>query len=223
TSVELLGPGGDAVIVYSLDGSEPGEDSLRYTGPITIQDDATVSARVLVPGSPPTLSDVAVCRFERIEAKRATECRVNFQLASSPRPEGYLIDSGEAFDVRDGGYAYGWSADNTEAARERGKQADTVLDTLVHFTAGVVWEIAVENGAYDVTVCIGDAEYPSEANTLWVEDVAFCEGMEQPAGEFERITKRVAVTDGKLTFRSNDAPHGPRLTRMNAVEIAPAE
>ncbi len=206
-------------LVYSLDGSVPTVNSAPYDGPFEITEPVLLRARAIHPENPAVASGIIEHEYVKVDAKLPQHVKVNFQLDSAPRPEGYLIDTGAAFAVRDGGYAYGWSSDNTEAARHRGINASVLLDTLVHFTAGVVWEIAVAPGVYEVTVWVGDPQYEMTGGTLFVEDTEFCRGLKLAPNDFHVITKEVTVEDGAMTFRSNDKPHGPELMRMNWLEI----
>jgi len=118
---------------------------------------------------------------------------------------------------RGGGIAYGWSRDNREAARRRGKDPDALRDTLVHLSKDTGWEAAVVNGEYELVVLVGDAEDPCRNQTIFVEDTTLCEGVDLDGGEFKELKKRVAVRDGLLTLASNNAPHGSALTRINWI------
>ncbi len=145
--------------------------------------------------------------------------RINFQVSRVIHQQGYLADWGEVFQVHPNGYAYGWTEDNTDAARKRGKNSDILRDTLVHFTAGVKWEIALAKGTYEVAVCLGDSEYPCNDVDLWVESVKFIENGLLKSNEFEVLKGTVNVRDGLLTLSSNNNPHGPGLTRINYIII----
>ena len=110
-----------------------------------------------------------------------------------------------------------WSEDNVEAARQREAHADPLLDTLVHFTPDVVWEIAVEDGDYEVTTCVGDPSFPSPGYYLWVEGVAVREGVALEANVFDKVTQRVRVEDGGLTLTSSGS--GSNVAKINYLEF----
>lgn len=143
--------------------------------------------------------------------------KVNFQLGSAAVLAGYLADAGQLYGARNG-RSYGWNIDHTDVTRDRGIHADQRLDTLAHFHRGGVWEIAVPNGAYRVTVSIGDPQYPS-THTLNVEGTTFWNAIGLGVNAFASTTKTVQVNDGKLTLDQGAAID--KATRINYIEIAP--
>ncbi|MCK5000840.1 MAG: hypothetical protein KAS23_14960, partial [Anaerohalosphaera sp.] len=153
------------------------------------------------------------------EVKMPENVQINFQTADMQTPGGWLKDSGQAFSVSQDGYAYGWIRDNTSAARVRGKNSDSILDSLVHFNAGVQWQAAVANGFYQVEVTLGDSEFNSSDVDLFVESVTFVENEKLDANAFRKIVKAVEVKDGKLTLSSNNNAHGAGLTRINYIKL----
>jgi len=154
-------------------------------------------------------------------ATLVTNVKINFQTPDAATPEGYRVDSGAVFGKREGGLAYGWSADNTDASRERKKSKDGMKDTLVHFTADYTWDVFVKNGTYELTICIGDSEHPCQDQTIYAEEEAFCTGLNLKGGEFKVITKQISIEDRLLTLRAKNVPHGPTLTRMNWLTLKP--
>ncbi len=105
----------------------------------------------------------------------ADAIRVNFSDQASPVVLGYYKDFGEPFGDR-GDFAYGWIVPGTTAPlnlvgngrnRPPTPDDDAREETLMHLQYGDVngsngiaaegaWEIAIPNGAYDVTVVAGD-------------------------------------------------------------------
>jgi len=158
----------------------------------------------------------------RIEPRLPAEAKVNFAPAEVAVP-GWLNDPGAAFAVHADGLAYGWTGDNRGASRRRGVNPDPLLDTVVHFTDDLAWEMAVANGTYDVTLCLGDAQYPCEDQVVVAEGVEAVRGLALQANEFRRVTVRVEVTDGALTLGSASVPHGPKLTRLAFLELRRVE
>ena len=218
-SVRLIIPPGVARVVYTLDGSEPTLGSPRYMAPIPLTATTLVRARSIAAGESSAMSSTASRRFQRIAVRPVRNVRINFQPLLAPKPMGYLIDSGRRFHVLGGGCAFGWDRDNTNATRERGKHDNPLRDTLIFFGADRCWEIAVFNGTYQLTICVGDAERKSENQTIYAEDEAFCSGLDLEAGQFEVVTKTVAVKDGLLTLHSHDVAQGPELTRVNWLRL----
>lgn len=143
--------------------------------------------------------------------------KVNFQLGSAPVPAGYLPDAGQLYGARNG-RTYGWNIDHTDVTRDRGIHADQRLDTLCHVHRGGVWEIAVPNGAYRVTVSIGDPQFAS-THTLNVEGTNYWNAIALGVNAFASATKTVTVNDGKLTVDQGSAID--KATRINYIEIAP--
>src|SRR5699024_6387953 len=180
------------------------------------------------------------------------EAKVNFQNQSAPLPDGYLKDFGQPYGQRTGadqgdGMSYGWlGQENGQPVdlsvggstpgngRDRNAESDQRLDTLMHMQGDDVpdfngtpvegmWEIAVPDGTYEVTVAAGDANTNSdpEIHTINVEgenaiDEFVPSGPAGSASHHETATVEVAVDDGRLTI---DAVGGTN-TKINYVDIA---
>ncbi|QBR91705.1 putative Ig domain-containing protein [Nocardioides euryhalodurans] len=159
------------------------------------------------------------------------DVRVNFQSETAPVPAGFLRDFGQAYDQRtaadqgDGDHTYGWVRANSAEGlslvtngRDRNR-ADIAqeLDTVMHMQYGDVpdgnctanvcqdgdWQLAVEDGTYDVTVAVGDqmgaTAYDSQ-HAVNVENQVLIEQFQGTAAEEFRVaTTRVGVVDGELT------------------------
>ena len=67
-----------------------------------------------------------------------------------------LPDTGDPFGFRSG-LNLGWNVSHTDLTRDRGINADQLLDTLCHFHSGGVWEVALPNGSYSVLASISGA------------------------------------------------------------------
>ncbi|HVT26522.1 MAG TPA: hypothetical protein VHE81_00755, partial [Lacipirellulaceae bacterium] len=141
---------------------------------------------------------------------------VNFQATDVPVPTRYLPDVGQVFGDRGGGLFYGWSVDHTDVSRDRGIQADQRLDTLIHFHQNALWEFALPNGLYSVTVSIGDPGFDS-TYTVNVEGVNYWNGVALTANNFITATHQVTVSDGRLTLDQGAAID--KATRINYVQI----
>ncbi len=108
-----------------------------------------------------------------------TTLKVNFQDSATSAPSGWLRDYGQAFGSRSSaqqgtGNKYGWfrTSDNTPLelsrnGRKRSSPSDVLLATLMHMQGNTLanftgtkiegyWEAQITNGAYDVTVSVGD-------------------------------------------------------------------
>lgn len=210
----------DDVLYYTTDGTEPGPDSSRYTGPIEIDKTTEIKARTYRQAEDAGFSKTTTAHFERIEVTPVRQARINFQPDDGQISAGWLINSGAEFGSQ-GGATYGWSQNNFEGSRRRGKNTDPLKDTLLHFDKDAVyyWEIALDNGAYDVTICVGDAEYPGRQQKIIAEDKPFCSINAYAVNKFKVIKKRIQVDDGLLTLRTVKTGD---LTRMSYLIIEPA-
>ncbi|QNF34067.1 putative Ig domain-containing protein [Adhaeribacter swui] len=166
----------------------------------------------------------------RIGDVSANAIKVNFQLATSATPAGYLADAGLPYNDTRG---YGWinpttkePKDHTASMRERtSANADTRLKTLALMqgtasgqTPGT-WEVKVANGQYNVTVGAGDNDFYDSNHRINVEGVTAISNFVPTAQVPHQIaTTTVNVTDGKLTI---DATGGTN-TKITFVIVDPA-
>ncbi|GAA4440123.1 hypothetical protein GCM10023188_37000 [Pontibacter saemangeumensis] len=162
-------------------------------------------------------------------ANTGEEVKVNFQLAASTTPSGYIKDSGLPFDA---GRGYGWinpstkqPQDLTANMRERSGTLEARLRTLAQMQAtnsGQVpgtWEYVVPNGSYNVSVSAGDPSYTDSKHQINVEGKAAIAGFVPSSQQkFQSATVVVSVGDGKLTV---DATGGTN-TKINYIIISPA-
>ncbi|MFM2312272.1 MAG: hypothetical protein RLZZ04_1548 [Cyanobacteriota bacterium] len=169
--------------------------------------------------------------------------KINFGTDNSALSgEEYILDSGKGYSTEQG---YGWvtqdSLDDATATpinisantRDRNSAADQSQDSLIHLQypgdlpgiAGAenpvrtpsAWEYDLENGTYQVTVSVGDAEYTDSNHVINIEGESAIAGFQPTSDElFTEVTTTVEVTDGKLTI---DAIGGEN-TKLNFVEIA---
>jgi len=168
----------------------------------------------------------------------AQDIMINFQPDTAAIPAGYIKDIGEAYSEARG---FGWvrqdslsqathiPIDITPNARDRNRIGIGQLqDTIIHmqFPASInnytavktsaAWEYALPNGAYDVTVGVGDKPKYDSLQSINVEGInainRFQSSSEQ---EFKQATVEVDVTDGKLTI---DAIGGMN-TKINYLHI----
>jgi hypothetical protein len=144
---------------------------------------------------------------------------INFQMAGITPPIGYFADNGEVYGDRGNGLTYGWNVSHVANARNRGGSSDLRLSTLCQFQSGGVWQLAVPNSVYNVTVGIGDINYPS-TYTINAEGVNYWSAQRLSAGQFINRTSPVNVSDGNLTI--DQGAGGFEETRINYVLVAPA-
>jgi hypothetical protein len=127
-----------------------------------------------------------------------------------------VADSGLAFGTRSG-LSFGWSVSHTDVTRDRGVNANQLLDTLCHFHAGASWELALPNGTYNVLASIGDPSFTS-AHTLVVEGVTYWNARSLAANQFLSATQAVTISDGRLTLGQGSAVD--KSTRINYIEVS---
>ncbi len=176
----------------------------------------------------------------------ANTLQINFQDPATVPPTGWLADYGQAFGSREeanqgNGLVYGWVDTSPQANpvdisangrnRDRSKTGDDILSaSLMHLQFddlarpnGVaiegVWEIALPNGAYEVSLSVGDLMEEATNNTihyLSVEGLPFVVNFNpDPVNIFQMVTDTVNVEDGRLTI---DA-FGGFNTKINYVSI----
>jgi hypothetical protein len=154
-----------------------------------------------------------------VGAASADVIQINFQPSRSDLPPGYHVDAGDIFADRGNGFSYGWEVDNV-AARDRNSAAapDQRYDTLIFMQrrGDHVWEIALDDGLYDIFLVAGDPAQTRHVNTFDVEGTILID----PDGEdyWDEYSLTVEVTDGRLTV----APAaGSRRARIDFIDITP--
>ena len=142
---------------------------------------------------------------------------INFQPQGVTPPPGYFADTGDVYGNRGNGLTYGWNSSHAQEMRQRKQGADLRLTTLCQVRPGGRWEIAVPDGAYSVTVGIGDGGYPS-TYTVNVAGVNYWQDQYFDAAQFTSQTRVVDVTGGRLTVDQGGG--GAGSTRINYLIIA---
>jgi len=143
--------------------------------------------------------------------------KINFQPSASTVPTGYEKDYGQTYGSQGNGLSYGWSVSKTSHTRDRGIDSDQRYDTNIYWPSnGPYWEIALDNGTYDIWLVCGDAEYDDSTNTLDIESTTVTD----PDGEdyFDEFNFQVDVNDGKLTI----APATGAYPKLCFIEITSA-
>jgi PA14 domain len=142
--------------------------------------------------------------------------RINFQIEGAVTPAGYVPDTGLIFGERNG-LSFGWNQSHADVTRERNFNGNQLLDTLCHFHAGGVWELALPNGTYNVLASIGDPTNPS-THTLIVEGVTYWSARALTGNQFLSQTSAVTIADGRLTLTQGSAVE--KATRINYLEVS---
>jgi len=126
---------------------------------------------------------------------------VNFQPDTTEIPAGFVSDSGENFDA---GRGYGWTVPPASlGTRERNdsRSPDKTYDTFIHVVPTAIWEYAIPNGKYHVTVTVGDPTCPDSTNYVQVEGISLIESETLNAAKLW-VTRdaTVNVADNRLTL-----------------------
>jgi hypothetical protein len=133
---------------------------------------------------------------------------ISFQPASFPLQSGYRGDFGQVFGARGGGYNYGWNVDH--AARTFASAVLPGFETIWGAAWSVIrllpatttrWEIALPNGAYDVTILAAGFQCQGTLQQIVVEGVLVVDGV--AGSDYDTYvggTKTVNVSDGRLTL-----------------------
>jgi hypothetical protein len=161
---------------------------------------------------------------------------VDFGPGPEPASPDYLLDKGDAFQQHDQDAApetkgsgffpsYGWSHDNTDGARRRGKERNAMLDTMVIPDRGETrrkgetkWMCTLPSaGMYLCTICVGDAEHPGSYSGT-VNSVQFSSTpRELKRMQFQDISVEMQITETNQTLEIVGS--WPQLSSMNAVHV----
>jgi len=148
--------------------------------------------------------------------------KVNFQTNAATLFPGYLPDYGLVFGNRGNGFSYGWNADNTANARQRGSAGsfDVRYDTFNHLQkpgGATFWEIAIPNGTYQVRIVAGDSDNFDSNFQINVEGVPVVNDVPTTTARWVEGFGVVTVNDGRLTVTSGA---GASNNKIAFIEIA---
>lgn len=168
--------------------------------------------------------------------------RVDFGDATTAPAAGYVADWGQPYGARTSagqgsGLSYGWvsltdptpvslvgNGRNRNTGSAPAGQPDPRLATFMHMQLGTAtgrWELAVGNGAYAVTVAVGDASGATDS-AYWVDvenQNAMARFVPTTATRFATVTRTVLVSDGRLTL----SPVGGTNTKIDYVDVVPTD
>ena len=143
----------------------------------------------------------------------------NFTSAKGPEAEAFTNDSGASFDEEKG---FGWRRDLSQNTRLRNISAEPLRDGFVFTRQQDVWDCQVENGAYTVHACLGDAGHEQPGQHLSIEGQVAAKNIDTGAGQFHELKAEVEVRDGRLTLTLG-VPEGGSNTCINWVILEPAK
>ena len=176
----------------------------------------------------------------RLSAAPPEPRSLSFQPVNAPVPVGWEADTGKAYSSERG---FGWRSPlggiaTSRQCGDRNVHAFQPFDTFCHAQTRyqlidgswqatsdvVVWELAVQNGVYDVTVTMGEARFSfsNVENTVDVEGVRAVDAFIADATERQStMTVRVIVTDGFLTVDPTSGSNGKIAAIVVAPQMAP--
>ncbi|QHT69191.1 T9SS type A sorting domain-containing protein [Rhodocytophaga rosea] len=162
--------------------------------------------------------------FKRVDTPDdLVKVNINFQPSSSTTPTGYLADIGEVFANRANGFSYGWNQ-TTFYARDRYPMAgyDRRYLTLNHMQkikgSDAIWEIALPDGTYQVTVVCSDPLYTNQINHLLIENQRLSD--EDRYDEVDEYEVTVEVTDGRLTIKPAPDAVNAKISFVDIMQVS---
>ncbi len=154
------------------------------------------------------------------EPKLAADAKAfNFTSRNAPKPEGWINDSGKAFQKEQG---FGWQSNLAANTRYRQSGDDTLNSGFVFTRKQNTWTCEIENGSWKVTACLGDAEHPQSGQHLTIEGVNFAKNVDTQAGKFLELSSIIETKDGDLTVVIG-TPKGGSNTCLNWLVIEPTK
>ncbi|MCP4195070.1 MAG: hypothetical protein GY768_31100, partial [Planctomycetaceae bacterium] len=177
--------------------------------------------------------------LEALESRvllHADPIKINFQTdtnidpGSYPELTGYWADAGSSYGNRGGGQVYGWlnsslRPDRQSQTRNRGNRdaTDERYDTLNHFIKGDnhSWQIALEDGFYDILIMAGDPSHTDQVNDLYVvsgDNQVRLDDPDGPDNWDEYQVEAFQVTNGLLRL-TPDTSRGGSNHKIAFLEI----
>ena len=132
----------------------------------------------------------------------------------------WSIADGAVFAPRWGGLTYGCDEGTTSTYNSGSPLApDERYDTGLYAPLATSFEVAVPNGTYSVTVCVGDADHDTGKLRPEVEGVRVVTGTVTAAKHWFTGTVTVVVTDGRLTLHSGTGATANRWAWMQIIPL----
>jgi len=174
----------------------------------------------------PTTSSLSIVQDFRIETESGTESvssfniAINFQPDMAEIPLGYQKDSGGEFNTTAG---FGWTQPPASLGtrdRDNAVSPDQAYDTLIHVQPEAVWELAVENGTYRITICMGDPSYPIGTPLVRAEGVTVISGQTlSTSNPWIEKSADIQVLDGHLSITFSGSTDPARLCWIRVASL----
>lgn len=156
---------------------------------------------------------------EPFDASAKSVVAIDFTSARAAKSTGFQPDIGERFSDDRG---YGWLGDLTANTRLRNTDSQSLRDGFVFTRVRDVWECRVENGKWNVQICLGDAGHEQPGQHLAVEGESVAANATTAAGQYREYHHQATVRDGRLTLTIGTAQGGSN-TCLNWVVVTPIE
>ncbi len=141
--------------------------------------------------------------------------RFNFCPAGSQPIAGFINDTGLQFDAQRG---YGWAKDITDQSRRRNRFHGEPRDTFLFTRDKATWHCDLENGNWQITLCVGDAAHAQSGQRISIGSVEVVDDAVTAAGRFLEVTENVDIREGGLTMTLG--PQAPdHNTCVNWIEL----
>jgi large repetitive protein len=149
-------------------------------------------------------------------ARIAAPLRFQFGVETSPVAAGYTLVTEKTVYTHKRGY--GWRRGDEVIARDRGRGEP--LRRSLNFGGYIEFLVDLPNGAYDLTVTMGDETSAHDEMGLLLQGRR-ADSVTTAAGEFHVGTYRVTVGDGRLSVVLDDLGGENLDAVINALEITP--
>jgi PKD repeat protein len=165
-------------------------------------------------------SDAALLNVVTTDSPSGSDYAINFQPSSADIPNGFLVDSGRAFDA---GKGYGWiNGPFSMGTRDRdeSKSPDQAYDTMIHVDQRSVWEMALSNGKYSVTICNGDPSFPQGTQSVQAEGTTVIDNASiSKSSPWVEKSTTITVADGRLSITFTGSANPARLCWLKITAI----
>jgi fibronectin type 3 domain-containing protein len=144
--------------------------------------------------------------------------KYDFGTVTSLVADGYTrVSEATAYSAAQG---YGWLS-GTVTSRDRGTPAADYLKRDLTQSNQAAFVVDLANGAYEVTLLMGDASYPHDQMGVYLEG-NLVNTVSTAIGQWKVNTYQVTVSDGQLTVLLKDLGGTDPNVVINGLEIAAA-
>jgi hypothetical protein len=140
----------------------------------------------------------------------------DFGSSGSPVESGYVRVTEST--VYSGSLGYGWGSTVGLGSRDRGSP-DSLRRDFVFSSSDHTFNVDVSNGEYQVTVTLGDENYPHDLIDVFAEGGLVVNDLSTSAGVFAVRTFSVVVSDGQLNLKFHDGGGSSVHWIINAITI----